>query len=137
MAKLSGFANTLEEALGPIDFPVHSRQEEPTTRQAAERQRGGGGGEGCSPGRSGGAPKPPQTRPAQRSSSRLLSEPWRQRLSPSRPAPPCCAPLEAGGIAQHAETRRSAWRGSKLAPSREFRRNRMWQKERLGSGPRH
>lgn len=44
MAKLSGFANTLEEALGPIDFPVHSRQEEPTTRQAAERQRGAGGG---------------------------------------------------------------------------------------------
>lgn len=108
MAKLSGFANTLEEALGPIDFPVHSRQEEPTTRQAAERQRGAGGGEGCSPGRSGGAPKPPQTRPAQRSSSRLLSEPWRQRLSPSRPAPPRCAPLEAGGIAQHAETRGSA-----------------------------
>lgn len=44
MAKLSGFANTLEEALGPIHFPVHSRQEEPTTRQAAERQRGAGGG---------------------------------------------------------------------------------------------
>lgn len=89
------------------------------------------------PGQVGRGPEAPADPP---SSAFFLSAALRalEAASVAEPArPPRCAPLEAGGIAQHAETRHSAWRGSKLAPSREFRRNRMWQKERLGSGPRH